>query len=222
MHLASRSAVGTIARMPARHVLALSLIALVEGCGHDDAPPSPACGDPSRLSLPNCAADPDQFSDEACTVLDDAIASRASTQDARAAEVMAPTEAQRLPRATPFAFAWTAPTARRGPLRAPRAMTLADEMRRWTTLLPEAEAHCEPFSGRAYELRFRVDGATVFRRQQSTTRWMPDAHDWAILVAAGGGHTVELTVFTALFNRGVVGTGAGPFSAMASRRFTLE
>jgi hypothetical protein len=101
-------------------------------------------------------------------------------------------------------------------------MTFADELRRWTALIPEAEAHCEPFSGRAYELRFKVNGATVFRRQQSATSWTPDAADWAILVAAGGGQSVELVVYTALFNSGVVGTGAGPFSAMASRRFTLE
>jgi hypothetical protein len=199
-----------------------TLALLAVGCGHDDAPVTPACGDPTQVSLPNCSAGTDNFSDEACTVLDDAITTRATSQDARAPSVTAPTEGQRVPRATPFTFSWTAPVAARPRLRAPRAMTLADELRRWTTLLPEAEAHCEPFSGRAYELRFKVNGATVIRRQQSTTSWTPDARDWAILVAGGAGRTVELTVYTALFNNGQIGTSAGPFTPMAARRFALE
>lgn len=205
-----------------RAPLALGLAAALAGCGHDDAPVAPACSDVTQVSLPNCSAGADTFSDEACTVLDDAISTRASPQDARAPTVTAPTEGQRVPRATPFAFAWTAPTALRPRRRAPRAMTLADELRRWTTLLPEAEAHCEPFSGRAYELRFAVNGTTIFRRQQSTTSWTPDARDWGILVAGGGGRTVELTIYTALFNSGQIGTGAGPFRPMATRRFDLE
>ena len=192
------------------------------GCGHDDTPATPACTDPAQISLPVCAPAGDRFSDEACTVFDDAIATRSSVQDARAASVTAPTEAQRLPRATPFTFAWTAPTASRRRRPAPRAMTLADELARWTTLLPSAEAHCEPFSGRAYELRFRVNGATILRRQQSATSWTPEARDWGVLVAGGGGHTVELTVYTALFNNGQIGATAGPFTPMAARTFVLE
>lgn len=199
-----------------------TLALLAVGCGHDDAPVTAACGDPTQVSLPSCSAGTDNFSDEACTVLDDAIATRATSQDARAPSVTAPTEGQRVPRATPFTFSWTAPVAARPRLRAPRAMTLADELRRWTTLLPEAEAHCEPFSGRAYELRFKVNGATVLRRQQSSTSWTPDARDWGILVAGGAGRTVELTVYTALFNNGQIGTSAGPFTPMAARRFVLE
>lgn len=210
----------------ARSRRALSILAVsalvVAGCGHDDAPVAGACGDPQQVSLPSCSSGSDLFSDEACTVLDDAIASRATVQDARAPSVTAPSEAQRVPRATPFTFAWTAPVAGRLRLQPRRALTLADELGRWTTLLPAAEAHCEPFSGRAYELRFRVNGATVFRRQQSATTWTPDARDWAILVAGGGGRTVELVVYTALFNNGQIGQSSGPFTPMASRRFGLE
>jgi hypothetical protein len=185
---------------------ALSLVAL--GCGHDDAPVTAACGDPTQVSLPNCSAGSDT--------------TRASSQDARAPSVTAPTEGQRVPRAAPFTFSWTAPVAARPRLRAPRAMTLADELRRWTTLIPEAEAHCEPFSGRAYELRFRVNGATVLRRQQSATSWTPDGRDWSLIVAGATGRTVELTVYTALFNNGQIGPSAGPFTPMAARRFVLE
>lgn len=227
--MARGAGVATIARMPSPSILcrlkslspwALSLVAL--GCGHDDAPVAAACGDPTQVSLPNCSAGADGFSDEACTVLDDAITTRASAQDARAPSVTAPTEGQRVPRATPFTFSWTAPVAARPRLRAPRAMTLADELRRWTTLIPEAEAHCEPFSGRAYELRLRVNGATVLRRQQSATSWTPDGRDWSLIVAGGAGRTVELTVYTALFNNGQIGPSAGPFTPMAARRFVLE
>jgi hypothetical protein len=210
-HLARGTSAATIARM--RMLTASPLVVLLAlgvGCGHDDTPIAPACGDPLQVSLPNCSA------------LDDAITNRASAQEPRAPSVTAPTEGQSVPRATPFTFAWTAPIASRPRLRAPRAMTLADELRRWTTLIPEAEAHCEPFSGRAYELRFRVGGATVLRRQQSATTWTPDARDWGILVAGGGGRTVELTVYTALFNNGQIGVGAGPFTPMAARRFALQ
>lgn len=163
---------------------------------------------------------PDRFSDEACTVFDDAISARASTQDARAATITAPTEGQVVPLATPFAFAWSAPLALRPRLRAPRAMTLADELARWTSLVPEAQAHCEPFSGRGYELRFSVNGATVFRRQTSALAWTPNARDWGII--AGGGRTVDLAIYTALFNNGTIGSGSGPFRAMATRRFVVR
>lgn len=193
------------------------------GCGHDHTPVSSACGDPMQLSLPECATGPDRFSDEACTVLDDAINTRASTQDARAATVTAPAENERVPAATPYAFAWTAPVALRPRLRAPRAMTLADELARWTAIVPEAQAHCEPFTGRGYELRFTVNGATVFRRQTSALTWTPVARDWGIITAgASGGRTVELTIYTALFNGGTIGTGSGPFRAMATRRFVVQ
>lgn len=198
--------------------------ALLCACGHEAATPTlPACADPLQLSLPNCSTGPDRFSDEACTVLDDAINTRTSAQAARAPAITAPTEAQHVPSATPFTFAWTEPTARRRALPPRRALTLADELHRWTTLIPEAEAHCEPFSGRAYELRFKVNGSVVFRRQQSTLSWTPDARDWGILVAgAGGGRTVELTIYTALFNAGQVGSGAGPFTPMAATHFVLD
>ena len=192
------------------------------GCGHELTPVSPPCTDSAQISLPDCAPAGDRFSDEACTVFDDAIATRSSVQDARAATVTAPMESQRLPRATPFTFVWTAPTASRRRLQAPRAMTLADEFTRWTTLLPAAEAHCEPFSGRAYELRFRVNGETILRRQQSATTWTPNTRDWGVLVAGGGANTVEITLHTALFNNGQIGATAGPFTPMAVRSFVLD
>lgn len=195
----------------------------VGGCTHDEAPVSAACGDPLQLSLPDCASGSDRFSDEACTVLDDAIAARAATQDARAATITAPTEGERVSSATPYAFTWTAPVALRPRLGAPRAFTFADDLRRWTTLIPEAEAHCEPFTGRAYELRFTANGTTVFRRQTSATSWTPSARDWGFVTGgAGSSRAIELTIYTALFNGGTIGTGSGPFRPMAARRFTVQ
>ncbi len=195
----------------------------VSGCTHDDGVVSAACGDPLQLSLPDCTGGSDRFSDEACTVLDDAISTRAATQDARAATVTAPTEGERVPSATPYAFTWTAPVAWRPRRGEPRAFTFADDLRRWTTLIPEAEAHCEPFTGRAYELRFTANGATVFRRQTSALSWTPSARDWGLITGgAGSSRAVELTIYTALFNGGTIGAGSGPFRAMTVRRFTVQ
>lgn len=198
------------------------IVSAAVACSDDHTTPSAACGDPTQISLPVCTSGSDRFSDEACTVLDDAISSRASTQDGRAATVVAPAEGERIAAGAPYTFTWTAPVAWRPRLRAPRAMTFADELARWTTLVPEAQAHCEPFTGRAYELRFVVDGRTVFRRQTSATVWTPTTRDWGILTAgASGGRVVELTIYTALFNGGTISASAGPFRPMAARRFSV-
>lgn len=147
-------------------------------CGGTEAPPpaANACGDPTQVSLPACAgAGEDPFSDEACIPLDDSVrAGRVTVDDARAPAITAPAEGQVVPGATPFAFAWTAPTALR------RAPTPADEWRRLVTLVPEAEAHCAPFTGRAYELAFRAGATVLLRRQPSRTGWTPDEATWCM------------------------------------------
>lgn len=136
----------------------------------------------------------------------------------RAPTVTAPTEAQALPAATPFTFTWNAPVALRPHH---RPMTVRDELARWTTLVPEAQAHCEPFSARAYELRFKVGTSVIFRRQQSARTWTPTAAQWDYLVRTIGTQTAELTVYTASFSASQISTGAGPFYATTSRRFTI-
>lgn len=207
--------VGTLAAL-----LALPAVFAVACHDHDDGEDaSPACTDPAQISLPNCESGPDRFSDEACTIFDDALSNRTATDDARAATITAPTAGQVVPAATPFTFTWTAPTALRRPSRARSLAALA-----WRAIdpLPEAEAHCEAFTGRAYELRFSVNGAVVMRRQTSALSWTPDAIQWQRLVAAVGSSTVELRVYTANFSANQINSGSGPFAPMAARSFTIR
>lgn len=198
------------------------LLALLVPLGCSDSHPStPAgspCANPDTISLPNCDVGTDRFSDEACTVLDDAIARSLTTDTARAPSITAPNEDQALPAATPFTFTWSAPTARRA-LPTRRPMTWRDELARWTTLIPEAQAHCAPFSGQAYELRFVVQGEVVLRRQQSLTSYTPDASRWSFLRTRAAGRPIELRIVTARFSSDLVSTG--PFVASQPRRFTI-
>ena len=184
---------------------------------HDDPPVTGACADPTLLSLPACGtAGADPFSDEACAIFDDRITRGATTDAMRSATITAPTEMQSVPGATPFAFTWTAPTAWRRPS---RPMNWRDELARWTTLVPEAQAHCEAFSGRAYELSFKVGTRIVLGRQQSFTTWTPDAATWTRLRTAAGTSPVELTIYAVTFNANQV--SAGPFVSGTVRRFTI-
>jgi hypothetical protein len=194
-------------------------LAWLTGCHeHEEIPATSPCADRQQVSLPACdTAGGDRFSDEACIALDDTIRRSASTNDARAATITAPTEGLALPAATPFTFTWSAPTMalRRRP------MTVGDELRRFVTLLPEAEAHCAPFTGRAYELRITAGGTVILRRQQSTTTWTPTAAEWAYITSTIGTRTAELTLYTATLVSNQVSAGAGPFYAAAPRRFTI-
>lgn len=199
-----------------------ALLALVGGC-HDHESTVPAtspCTDSQQVSLPSCeTAGGDPFSDEACVAFDDAIrANRVTVSDARSATISAPAEGAAVPRATPYTFRWSVPVAR-APQRRP--MTVRDELARWLTWVPEAEAHCEPFAGRAYELRFTVGSNVVYRRQQSATSWTPSTAEWNYLVGAFGTGSVTLTIYTASFANSAISAGAGPFTPMAARRFTV-
>lgn len=208
---------------------ALALVGLAAaGCDdhtHDADAAALACTDPAQVSLPNCSSGADLFSDEACTALDDGLA-RAQRDDARAPAVTAPTEAQALPATMPFTFRWEAPLAAyrspgAGPVRLARAFSWRDDLGRWSTLVPEAQAHCAPFSGRGYELQFRVGGRVVLRRQQSATSYTPGPDAWDRLRTTAGTNPVELTVYTAVFNQNTITPGNGPFAATAPRRFTF-
>ena len=125
---------------------------------------------------------------------------------------------QAVARAAPFTFTWTAPVAS---IPARRPMTVGDELRRWTTLVPEAEAHCDPFTGRAYELRIKAGANVLLRRQQSALSWTPSAAEWTYLTGAIGTQTAELTIYTATYVANQISTGAGPFYPMTARRFTV-
>lgn len=195
-------------------------VALVAACDEHTTVVGP-CADPNVISLPACP-DEDGFSDETCQGFDDRTSNGQSmANDARAPSITAPTEGQAVAGATPFTFRWTAPTACRRPAPGTRALTFADEWRRWTTLVPEARAHCPPFSGRGYDLIFRRGGQVILRRQQSGSSWTPDAATWTRLRTATAGGQVELTIQTATFAANVIASGAGPFVQSAPRRFTL-
>ncbi len=188
------------------------------GCHEHVTPPSGSpCSDREQVSLPTCESGADRFSDEACIALDDTIRRGATTNDARAGTITAPTEAQAIPTATPFTFTWTAPTARR----APRVPTWRDELLRLVTPLPEAHAHCDPFTGRAYELRIAVGATVILRRQQSATSWTPTAAEWAYLTRTIGTQTAQLTLYTASMVNNQITAGNGPFVPAMTRRFTL-
>ncbi len=209
--------------MHTRLVFASLAIASLAACSDDTTTPTPTaspCTDSQQVSLPNClATGGDSFSDESCIALDDAITSnRATVNDARSASITAPTEMQAVSRATPFTFAWTAPTAM---IPKRRPMTVGDELRRWITLIPEAEAHCSPFTGRGYELRFKVGANVIYRRQQSALSWTPTAAEWGYLTTAIGAQTATVTIYTASFVSSAISQGTGPFTPMAARRFTI-
>jgi hypothetical protein len=201
-----------------RTFCALALLLL--GCSESPTMPpvTGACMNPDLISLPACETGADRFSDEACTVLDDALTRSLVTDTARAPAITAPTQDQALPGGTPFTFAWSEPTARRA-LPPRRPMTWRDELARWTTLIPEAQAHCVPFSGWAYELRFVINGMVVIRRQQSLSTYTPDAARWNYLRTTAAGRPIELRIATARMSSNQV--GRGPFIAAEARRFTI-
>jgi hypothetical protein len=183
--------------------------------------------------LPQCDRGGDPYSDEACFALDDAESRAPATVDAmRAPAITAPMEAESLPSATRFTFRWSAAMAllpRRTPLRwasvsssdssAPlaRAMTFREELARWTTLVPEAQAHCAPFSGIGYGLDFRANGRVILRVEQSLTEYTPTPLAWDALRAAGG--PIEIRITAARFRNSAV--SEGPFESPTRRTFTI-
>jgi hypothetical protein len=184
--------------------------------------------------LPQCDRGPDGYSDEACFALDDAEQRAAAVVDAmRAPAITAPTAMQVLPSGTPFTFRWSAATALAPtrtparwnaiadalpPLRAPRAPTALEELARWTTLVPEAHAHCAPFSGIGYGLDFRVGSRVILRVEQSTTEYTPGAAAWEVL--RGAGAPIELRITATRFRNSTVSDG--PFESPTRVTFTLS
>jgi hypothetical protein len=190
-------------------------------------PACPAPSSPPRCPttvLPDCFAT-DRYSDEACEALDDAERRMAPQVDAtRAPVVLEPAQDAVLPTDTAPTFRWMGQLALRGGAgarpftpRAPRAMTWRDELHRWTTLLPEAHAHCAPFSGIGYALTFKSGNEVLLRVEQSQTEYTPDASAWEKLRAAEG--PIELTILATRFRQSEV--SEGPFAPSAPRRFSI-
>lgn len=225
------------------HLRFAFLIAAVSATACSPPPPpcdGGSCGDggdaaaPSRCLtavLPACDRGGDPYSDEACFALDDTESRTAATVDAmRSPTITAPTQGAALPGAMPFAFQWTAPTAlapRVTPLRWRRASsaptlvartpTVLDELRRWTTLVPEAHAHCAPFSGLGYGLDFRANGRVLLRVEQSATSFTPSAIAWDMLRGVGG--PIEIRITAARFRNSAV--SEGPFESPTRVTFTI-
>ena len=85
------------------------------------------------------------------------------------------------------------------------------------TLLPQAHAHCAPFSGIAYGLDFVASGARVLRVELSTTEFTPNMTSWALLRAASS--TIELKISVVRMRANEV--TEGPYGAPAATRFTI-
>jgi hypothetical protein len=92
-----------------------------------------------------------------------------------------------------------------------------DELRRWTTLVPEAHAHCAPFSGVGYGLDFRSNGRVILRVEQSLTQYTPGALAWDALKRAGS--TIELRITAARFRNSAV--SEGPFESPTRVTFSI-
>src|SRR5262249_54072703 len=120
----------------------------------------------------------------------------------------------------PFTFTWhpTGLVHRWPPAPPPRVLTFRDELHRWTTLLPAAEAHCAAFGGVAFAVVFKAsDGRVLLRAETSHRSYTPTADAWARLQAAQG--TIGMTVEAARFSNNAV--TEGPFDQTAPRHFTL-
>ncbi len=94
---------------------------------------------------------------------------------------------------------------------------MLEELARWTTLVPEAHAHCAPFSGIGYGLDFRVANRVILRVEQSTTEYTPGAAAWEVL--RGAGAPIELRITAARFRNSTVSDG--PFESPTRVAFTL-
>jgi hypothetical protein len=83
--------------------------------------------------------------------------------------------------------------------------------------VPEAHAHCAPFSGLGYGLDFRANGRVVLRVEQSTTSYTPSALAWDMLRAAGG--PIEIRITATRFRNSTV--SEGPFESPSRVTFTI-
>jgi hypothetical protein len=159
---------------------------------------------------------PDRYTDEACEGLDTAESRAAAmASDAQAPAIDAPMEGETLPNATPYTFRWHP----QGLARAPRVRPFEwrDDLARWTTLLPAADAHCAPFGGVAYALVFGAGGQPLLRVETANTSYTPDADAWTRLRAARG--AISLNIEVARFASNAV--TEGPFVTATARTFTI-
>lgn len=162
----------------------------------------------------------EHFTDEACDGLDTAeTRAAAMPSDSQAPAIDAPSEAQVVPGATPFTFTWHATgISMLRPAPATRLFTWRDDLIRWTTLVPVAEAHCPPFGGVAYAAIFKAsNGQEILRAETGNRNYTPTADAWMRLRAAQG--TITMLVEVARFSDNAV--TEGPYVQATARHFTL-
>lgn len=190
--------------------------------------------------LPQCDRGADPYSDEACFALDDVQSRNGVTivSDTRAPSISVPVDGAQLPSATPVTVRWSTSTALlpqrtpsrwnvavglAPPLRAPRAPSALEELARWSTLVPEAHAHCAPFSGIGYALDFTTTNGVTGREtvllhvEQSATEYTVGAAAWEVLRNAGGPITIRIAATR--FRNSTVSDG--PFESSARHTFTI-
>lgn len=146
---------------------------------------------------------------------------------ARAPTIDEPAEGAVLNPSPPATFRWsgglaTVPWQRDRDPRSWRLATWRDELSRWTTLIPEAHAHCPPFTGIGYALTFRsADGRTILRVEQSARAYTPSTEAWSVLLGSARQRPgpIELTILATRFRENEV--IEGPFAPAAPRRFFI-
>lgn len=204
---------------------------LAESCKSSEAMPDAGIdpyGNPCQdgtYQLLNCLVGPDggppieHFSDEACINLDQAeMRGPIMQNNSIAPTITAPTQGQVLPGATPFVFMWSAGNValRRVPPSF-RAITLADEWARWTTLIPEADAHCPPYSGLGYAAVFLSQGQEVLRAETEFLMYTPTMNAWQML--QGATPPISMYVEVAQFDTSAL--TAGPWEQTAPVTFSI-
>ena len=193
--------------------------------GTSDVTPGGPCQN-GTIQLLNCLQDTEAgtpvetFSDEACTSLLEAETRAPVTHDAtRSPTITAPMSGQTVPGTTPFTFTWMPGSVsffRHQP--AHRAFTFRDDLGRWATLIPAADAHCVPFNGAAYAAVFSSGSTEVLRAETAHTYYTPTAAAWAQLKSVHG--TLSFRVEVAQFDVSVVTTG--PWDQTTPTLFTIS
>jgi hypothetical protein len=217
-----RRAVFVLWAAPVLFIVGPLIAASCTVCSENDAGAGPCQnGDIVLLECePVDGSTPDRYTDEACEALDTAESRMAPTpSDSQAPAIDAPAEGAALPSATPFTFTWHPQglAYRIQPAPSQRGFEWRDDLARWSTLLPAAEAHCAPFGGVAYALVFRANNQQLLRVETANTSWTPEGDAWTRLRAAVG--TISLTIEAARFASNAV--TEGPVVSVTPRTFTI-
>jgi hypothetical protein len=244
--ISSLSYLSKLFKVQAKAVASLGLaLCTLAGCSNGaSACDSGACDavadaqrPPSRCytaQLPSCARGADLYSDEACFAWEDfELRTPPELNAMRAPTLILPANMAVLPAQPPALFRWMGNLSRslnastravafathshRAQLPTRGVLTWRDELQKFFTLLPEAHAHCAPFSGIAYGLDFYSGSSRVLRLEQSSTEVTLDAQSWTALRAVAGPIDVKISVARMRANE----LTEGPYLSPVTTRFTI-